>query len=53
MMGLNGGNLCDCFLDSPGPGFEGQYSEWFWFGTAGKCMLDFVVAGFWTVHDGF
>ena len=25
----------------------------FWFGTVEKCMLDFVVAGFWTVHDGF
>ena len=53
MMGLNGGNLGDCFSDSPGSGFEGWYPNRFWFGTDGKCMLDFVVTGFWTVHNGF
>ena len=53
MMRLNGGNLLDCFSDNSGPGFEGQYPGRFWFGTAGKCMLDFFVAGFWIVHDGF
>ena len=41
------------FSNSPGPSFEGRYPGRFWFGTAGKCMLDFVVAGFRTVHDGF
>ena len=37
----------------PRPGFEGWYSGRFWFGIVGKCMLDFFVAGFHTVHDGF
>ena len=45
--------LRDCFSDSLGPGLKGRYLGRFWFGTAGKCMLDFVMAGFQTVHDGF
>ena len=43
----------DCLWDSPGPSFEGRYLGLFWFGTAGKCMLDFVGVGFRTVHDRF
>ena len=53
MMGPNGGNLGDCFSDSPGSGFEGRYLNRFWFRTDGKCMLDFVVTGFRTVHNWF
>ena len=41
------------FSDSSGPGFEGRYPGRFWYGTAGKCMLDFVVAGFRIMHEGF
>ena len=34
-------------------GFEGRYPNRFWFGTAGKYMLGFVVTGFRTIHNGF